>query len=269
VQVDEGRFGHGRTILETRVDRTPAGLVPADVHRYRPGIAEGATYTADVAAEQRRFLSRVFAWMFLGLALTGGVAYWISRIDGAVEWMSSHTAVLIVLVVAQLACVVGLSFLVNKVNATVAAALFLLYSVLTGVLFSFIFEVYTSGSIARTFFITAGTFGAFAVWGWVTHADLSRFGSILFMALFGLIIATVVNLFLSSSTLYWVTTFAGILIFCGLTAYDMQKIKKMNEVGNEGTDADRKEAIVGALALYLDFINLFLFLLRIFGSARS
>lgn len=231
-------------------------------------FAHGMSYE-QLAAEQRRFLSRVFAWMCGGLALTGGIAFWISTIDGAVAWFGDHTAVLIIVIVAQLACVLGLSFLVNKVNAQLAAALFLGYSVLNGITFSFIFEAYTSASIARTFFITAGTFGAFAVWGWLTQRDLSRLGSILFMALFGLIIASVVNIFWASSGLYWVTTFAGILIFCGLTAYDMQKLKALNQIGNEGTDADRKEAIIGALWLYLDFINLFLFLLRIFGSAKN
>jgi uncharacterized protein len=132
-----------------------------------------------------------------------------------------------------------------------------------------IFVLYTATSIASTFFVTAGTFGAMSMYGYFTKRDLTKMGSLLMMALIGLIIASVVNMFMASSTLYWITTYAGILIFVGLVAYDTQKIKEMNIIGNEGTDEDRKEAIMGALALYLDFINLFLYLLRLLGRRND
>jgi hypothetical protein len=231
---------------------------------HEPPVASSA-----VVAEERRFITRVFAWMGAGLTLTGGVAWYVASIDGAVDWLDRKAWVLVALVVAQFVCVGALAIFVSKFSSTVAGAIFLLYSVLNGITFSFVFAIFTTASIARTFFITAGMFGAFAVWGWVTKRDLTALGSIAFMALFGLILAMVVNIFWTSSGLYWLTTFAGVLIFSALTAYDIQKLKALNELGNEGTDADRKEAIVGALSLYLDFINLFLFLLRIFGSTKN
>ena len=225
--------------------------------------------SAAVIVEERRFIMRVFAWMGAGLTITGGIAWYVSSIDGAVDWLDANSWVLVALFIAQLVCVGALAGFVHRFSSTVAGAIFLLYAVLNGITFSLVFAIFTSGSIARTFFITAGMFGAFAVWGWMTKRDLTALGSIAMMALFGLILAMIVNLFWTSSGLYWLTTFAGVLIFSALTAYDMQKIKALNELGNEGTDADRKEAIVGALSLYLDFVNLFLFLLRIFGSTKD
>jgi FtsH-binding integral membrane protein len=131
---------------------------------------------------------------------------------------------------------------------------------------SIIFAVYTTASIAGTFFVTAGMFGAMAAIGWITKRDLSSLGSILFMALIGLILASIVNIFVANEALYWIITYAGVAIFCGLTAYDMQKIKKIQESGVDAySEQGKKAAVMGALALYLDFINLFLFLLRIFG----
>ena len=150
----------------------------------------------------------------------------------------------------------------------VAAGVFLLYAGLNGITFSLIFAVYTTTSIVSTFLITSAMFGALGLFGWTTKRDLSSIGSIAFMALFGLIAASIVNLFWANSTLYWVTTYAGVVIFSALTAYDMQKIKQLNSRGNTGTDEDRREAILGALTLYLDFVNLFLFFLRIFGRER-
>jgi hypothetical protein len=133
---------------------------------------------------------------------------------------------------------------------------------------SCIFIVYTASSIASTFFVTAGTFAVMSIYGYTTKTDLSKWGNILFMGLIGLIISSIANYFMQSETLYWITSYAGVLIFVGLTAYDTQKIKNMNIIGNEGSDDDHKEAIMGALTLYLDFINLFLYLLRIFGRRR-
>jgi FtsH-binding integral membrane protein len=170
--------------------------------------------------------------------------------------------------VAQLGLVVYLSGWIQNMSASKAMGIFILYSGLTGLTFSFIFLAYTMSSIASTFMVTAGTFAAMSIYGYTTKKDLTSWGSFLFMGLIGIIIASVVNIFLGSETIYWLVTYAGVLIFVGLTAYDTQKIKEMNILGNEGTEEDTKEAISGALRLYLDFINLFLMLLRIMGDRR-
>jgi hypothetical protein len=149
-----------------------------------------------------------------------------------------------------------------------ATGVFLLYAGLTGVTFSTLFVVYTSASITSTFLVTAGTFGAMSLYGYTTKKDLTSWGSFLFMGLIGLIIASVVNMFMQNSMMSTIISYVGVLIFVGLTAYDTQKIKEMNIIGNEGTDEDTKEAIQGALTLYLDFINLFLMLLRLMGDRR-
>jgi FtsH-binding integral membrane protein len=153
-------------------------------------------------------------------------------------------------------------------SASTATMIFIAYSALNGLTLSLIFVIYTAESIASTFFITAGTFAVMSIYGYTTKADLSKWGNLLFMGLVGILIASVVNIFLQDEMLYWITTYAGVLIFVGLTAYDTQKIKATNIIGNEGTEDDSKEAIMGALTLYLDFINLFLYLLRIFGRKK-
>jgi FtsH-binding integral membrane protein len=153
-------------------------------------------------------------------------------------------------------------------SAQRATIVFILYSVLNGLTLSIIFLIYTTGSIASTFFVTAGTFAVMSAYGYLTKSDLSKWGNILFMGLIGIIIASIVNYFMQSETLYAIITYIGVLIFVALTAYDTQKIKTMNIIGNEGTDEDKKEAIMGALTLYLDFINLFLYLLRLLGRRR-
>jgi uncharacterized protein len=223
-----------------------------------------ATYPA-LAVEERSFLTRVMGWMFTGLAITGVVAWAIGSSADAVAWFDDHFWIFLALIVAQFAAVAGLAFRIQRMSPPVAAAVFLGYSALNGVTFSMIFSVYTTTSIAGTFFVTSAMFAALALFGWTTKRDLSSVGSIAFMALIGLILASIVNLFWANGTLYWITTYAGVAIFSALTAYDMQKIKQMNVRGNVGTDDDKREAILGALALYLDFINLFLFILRIFG----
>ncbi|HVD26817.1 MAG TPA: Bax inhibitor-1/YccA family protein [Gaiellaceae bacterium] len=227
-----------------------------------------ATYPALVVEEERSFLVRVMGWMFTGLAFTGVVAWAIGTSEDAVAWFDDHPWVFIALIVAQLVLVAGLAFRIQNLSPQVAAAVFLGYAALNGVTFSMIFAVYTTASIAGAFFVTSAMFGALALFGWTTKRDLSSVGSIAFMALIGLILASVVNLFWANGTLYWITTYAGVAIFSALTAYDMQKIKELNVRGNTGTDADKREAILGALALYLDFINLFLFILRIFGRSK-
>jgi hypothetical protein len=220
-----------------------------------------------VARTDSNFLQRVFLWMFTGLALTGGVAAAIGASDTLLTDITESPGIIIGVIVAQLAIVFGLSFAINRISVGVATFLFLLYSATVGVTFAFIFELYTTQSIFTAFLITAGMFGALAVWGAVTDIDLSKVGSIAFMALIGLILATIVNVFWANSTLYWITTYAGVAIFAALTAYDMQKLTQINREGISG-DAAGRAAIMGALALYLDFINLFLFLLRIFGQQR-
>ena len=221
-----------------------------------------------VAREDSGFLQRVFLWMFVGLAITGGVAAAIGSSDQLLTDITQTPGIIIGVIVVQLGLVFGISFAINRISVGLATVLFLLYSATVGITFAFIFELYTTQSIFTTFLITAGMFGALAVWGALTDIDLSKVGSIAFMALIGLILATIVNIFWANSTLYWITTYAGVAIFAALTAYDMQKLKQINEQGLTG-DAEGRAAILGALTLYLDFINLFLFLLRIFGQERS
>ena len=217
-----------------------------------------------VAREDSGFLQRVFLWMFVGLAITGGVAAAIGSSDQLLTDITQSPGIIIGVIVVQLGIVFGISFAINRISVGLATVLFLIYSATVGITFAFIFELYTTQSIFTTFLITAGMFGALAVWGAITDVDLSKVGSIAFMALIGLILATIVNIFWANSTLYWITTYAGVLIFAALTAYDMQKLKQYAQAGGDSSGV----AIRGALALYLDFINLFLFLLRIFGQRR-
>jgi FtsH-binding integral membrane protein len=220
-----------------------------------------------VARTESNFLQRVFLWMFVGLGITGGVAALIGSSDTLLTDITQSPGIIIAVIVAQLGIVFGLSFAINRISVGMATFLFLLYSATVGITFAFIFELYTTQSIFTAFLITAGMFGALAVWGAITDIDLSKLGAIAFMALIGLILATIVNIFWANDTLYWITTYAGVGIFAALTAYDMQKLTQINREGISG-DAAGRAAIMGALALYLDFINLFLFLLRIFGQER-
>ena len=213
------------------------------------------------------FLVKVFGWMFAGLAVTGIAAAIIGQNDALLTEITENPVWFIGLIVVQLGLVITISAAINKLSPAVALGLFFLYAASVGVIFAFVFELYTTQSIFTTFLITAGMFGGVAVWGYVTKRDLSTMGTVLFMALIGLILATIVNVFVANEALYWITTYAGVIIFAGLTAYDMQKVKQFGEQGLTG-DAESRAAVLGALALYLDFINLFLFLLRIFGRSR-
>jgi FtsH-binding integral membrane protein len=215
------------------------------------------------------FLAKVFNWMAAGLGITGLVAFFTANTGLAMAIIASP--LFFVLIIAELGLVFYLSARIEKIQAGTATGLFVGYSVLNGLTLSVIFLSYTSSSIAGTFFITAGMFGAMAVYGLVTKRDLSGWGSFLFMGLVGIIIASIVNIFLKSSNVYWIISLLGVFIFTGLTAYDVQKIKRMGEEGimSQGGDAVRKGSIMGALALYLDFINLFLMLLRFFGGSRD
>jgi FtsH-binding integral membrane protein len=224
-----------------------------------------APLTATV--ETQGFLRRVFTWMFLGLLMTGIVAAIVGSSDSLLTSVTDNPLILMVVFLAQIGLVFTISGAINRLSPQVALTLFFAYSALNGVLFSFVFELYTAQSIFTTFLVTAAMFGTLALIGATTKADLTKFGPILIGLLVALIIATVVNIFVASSGLYWITTYAGILIFAGLTAYDMQKLVKFQQSGADEATQE-KVAIIGALSLYLDFINMFLFLLRIFGSSR-
>ena len=215
------------------------------------------------------FLAKVFNWMAMGLGLTGLIAYFTASSGLARAIVGSP--LFMILIIAELGMVFYLSARISKIQAATASGLFIGYSVLNGLTLSAVFLAYTSSSIAGTFLITAGMFGAMAIYGLVTKRDLSGLGSFLFMGLIGIIIASVVNIFLQSSGMSWMISFLGVLIFTGLTAYDVQKIKNMGEEGimSQGEEAIKKGSIMGALALYLDFINLFLMLLRFFGGSRD
>lgn len=218
---------------------------------------------------QSTLFRNVYIWMSLALLLTGITSIAVASSPGLLSLIYSGKYTFYGLLLAELALVWYLSARINKLSFSAATICFVIYSVLNGLTLSFIFLVYTSASIASTFFVTAGTFGAMALFGTVTKRDLSSWGSILIMAVVGLIIASVVNMFLGNEILYWVITYAGVLVFVGLTAYDAQKIKRMIQAhGNEINETTQKIALMGALSLYLDFINLFLYLLRILGSRR-
>jgi hypothetical protein len=220
----------------------------------------------DVSAAFPALMRKVYVWMTLALAITGFTAFGVATSPGILQAIFSNSVIFWALVIAEFALVIGVSAAINRLSLTTATLMFVLYSVLNGVLLSSIFVVYTATSIATVFFITAGTFGAMALIGYTTKADLSSMGKYMFMALIGLIIATVVNLFLKSSGLEMIISYVGVLVFVGLTAWDSQKIKQMLLQAPDAGEAAQKIALLGALSLYLDFINLFLYLLRIFGK---
>jgi len=226
-----------------------------------------STAIAPDRAEQAYFRD-VFAWMAVALAVTGGVAAAIGHDQRALNTLMTSGGgwVFIGLLVIELALVAGLVGLVQHMDTFTAAVTFLGYSALNGVTLSIIFAEFTTKSIFATFLVTAGMFAGFALFGAFTKIDMTSWGSFLMMMLFGQLIGLVVNLFWLNETLYWVTTAVGVLLFSALTAYDVQKLKRYEPDGDEQTV--RKEAIVGALALYLDFVNLFLYLLRIFGRRK-
>jgi uncharacterized protein len=229
----------------------------------QPGVGADAR-----AGSLSGFLGHVYQLMAAGLAVTGIVALLVASSQAAVEFFILNRGVLIALFVAQIVTVLAFSALAQRVSAVAAAAMFFGYAALTGITFSMIFLVYTSASIAGTFFVTAGAFAALSAYGAITKRNLDGMGSFLFMGLVGLILASVVNVFVGSSAIYWLTTFMGVIIFTGLTAYDTAKLKQLAATNDLSGDAGRKLALQGALTLYLDFINLFLMLLRFFGDRR-
>lgn len=214
-------------------------------------------------------MRKVYTWMALALAITGFTAYYVASSPAIMQAIFSNRILFWGLLIGELALVWIVSASINRLSLTTATAMFILYSVLNGVTLSFIFLTYTMTSITTVFFITAGTFAAMSLYGYFTKTDLSKMGQIMIMALIGLIIATIVNLFVKSSGLTMILSYIGVLIFVGLTAWDTQKIKQMLQMASDTGEAAQKIALMGALSIYLDFINLFLYLLRIFGSSRN
>lgn len=210
-------------------------------------------------------MRKTYLWMSMALVITGLTAYVVATNAAISSYLFMHSQLIWVLFLAEIGLVIGLSAAIRKISLSTATLMFVAYAALNGITFSSLFYVYTMGSLASTFFITAGTFGAMSLVGFFTKADLSSMGKILLMALIGLIIASVVNIFVASSGLEMLMTYLGVLIFVGLTAYDTQKIKQMFLMAPDASESTQKYAVLGALTLYLDFINLFLYLLRIFG----
>ena len=213
-------------------------------------------------------MRKVYVWMALALLITGMTAYYVAISPVLMNAILTNKVLLWGLLITEFALVVGVSAAINRLSLLTATLMFLLYSILNGATMSIIFLVYQFSSIATVFFITAGTFGTMAVIGYTTKKDLSSIGRILIMALIGIVIATVVNFFIKSDGLTMILSYIGVLVFVGLTAYDSQKIKQMLQQATDVDEGTKKIALLGALSLYLDFINLFLYLLRIFGRRR-
>ena len=220
------------------------------------------------ATEVGALMKSVYMWMTLALGVTGVVALYVSQSTELMYSIFSNSILFWGLIIGEFALVMIISARIHKMSFSTSLLLFLLYSLVNGLTLSVIFAVYTKESVATTFFVTAGTFGIMSLIGYFTKKDLSKLGGILFMLLIGLIIATVVNIFWANSTMYWIITYAGVLIFVGLTIYDTNKIKAMLEYHQGDEVVTQKIALMGALTLYLDFINLFLYLLRILGDRK-
>ena len=214
-------------------------------------------------------MRKVFVWMTLALAITGLTAYGVATSPAILSLIFSSKVTFFGLIIAEFALVFAISGAINRLSLSTATMLFILYSVINGATLSTIFFAFSVATIGKVFFITAGTFGAMALVGYTTKTDLTSMGKLLFMALLGIIIASVVNMFVGSSGLDLILSYVGVLVFVGLTAYDTQKIKQMCQAAPDAGESAQKLALIGALSLYLDFINLFLYLLRIFGNNRD
>lgn len=228
----------------------------------------GASHLYQDAALERTLMQRVFVWMTIGLGITGLASYLTLNNPSIFYAIATNKMLFWGLIIAELGLVMGLSGLINRISSAVATALFGVYAALNGVTMAFILALYTMESVATTFFVTAGTFGAMALYGYTTKRDLSSWGSMLRMALIGLIIAGVVNIFWGNSTMNLIISAVGVLIFVGLTAYDVNKIKALFAGAIEDNEEIKKISVLGALTLYLDFVNLFLYLLRFLGRRR-
>lgn len=227
-----------------------------------------AVDTTAYEGEIQLVFSQVYLLMTLGLVITGVVAAWVSTSPAMLRLIYTNWWAPLALFVVQIILVIALTAAITRLSTGVAVALFVGYAALLGVSLSAIFLVYTDASIATTFLVTGGTFGVMSIFGFVTKRDLTKMGSLLIMLLIGFVLGSLLNIFLNSSALYWILTYVGIGIFVGLIAYDTQKIKRMAASGLAGGRQRGGLVVMGALALYLDFINLFLLLLRIFGRNR-
>lgn len=220
-------------------------------------------------AAQSTLLRSVYVWMTLALVITGFVSMYVAQSYQLISFIFGNRLALWGMLIAELAVVFYLSARINSISFTKATVMFIIYSILNGATLASIFLVYTMSSIASTFFVAAGTFGVMALYGYITKSDLTRIGNICLMALIGLIIATLVSMFWQNSMLQMIITYVGVILFVGLTAYDSQKIKRLlTSDGIEVTEETQKIALLGALTLYLDFINLFLYLLRLLGDRK-
>ena len=214
-------------------------------------------------------MRKVYLWMTLALMITGITAAGVANSPNILALIYSSQVVMWGIIIAEFSLVIYISVRLEKLSLSTATTLFALYSILNGVMLSSIFLLYSTAIISKVFFITAGTFGVTALYGYATKKDLSSLGNILFMALIGLVIATVVNVFMKSAMFDLILSYIGVIIFVGLTAWDSQKIKHMMMVQQDADESAQKLALIGALSLYLDFINLFLYLLRIFGRSND
>lgn len=221
------------------------------------------------AVSESSFISDVYRWMALGLFMSAGASWWLMTQPALMQLIFTRQILFFGIIIAELALVIWLTAAARTMSAGLATGLFLLYSFLNGVTLTAILLVYTATSVLTTFGVTAATFGFFSVYGATTKKDLTNVGSLCAMGLLGFVIASVVNIFLKSSTMGWILTFAGIALFLGLIAYDTQKLKAIHAMGFESEESKKRVAILGALTLYLDFINLFILLLRLFGRRRD
>lgn len=232
-------------------------------------MTENPFYVSEQSLTQTvsNVMKRVYLNMTLALLVTAITSWWAVSSGMFMQFIFSNTWAMWGLLIGEVVLVIAITGAINRLSSTAATALFYLFAIVNGLALSPIYFAYTAGSLAKTFLITAGTFGAMSIYGYFTNKDLSKMGSILFMALIGLIICSVVNIFTKSDTMSWIISFVGVLIFIGLTAWDTQKIKQMAAMSPNASDG--RLATIGALSLYLDFINLFLYLLRFFGASRD
>ena len=220
-----------------------------------------------VARSEQTFLRQVFAWMFAAMALTTGVAVWFHADHTfSQSYLQAHSGLFLVAIFAQLGLVIALQAAINRISARTAALLFFVYAALTGAVFSVILTEFTSGTVVGAFAGAAGVFGGMALWGYTTQRDLSGWGGILFGALIGIVVASIVFVFVGGTTFNLILGWGGVIIFSGLTAFQMQMLKRQAQAGFGDAAVAEKAAIIGALRLYLSFVNLFISLLRIFGG---
>jgi uncharacterized protein len=230
-------------------------------------ILRSPEYQAELAA-QRTFMARVYSWMTIGLLATALTALVVASSKDMMRTIFGSGGY-IILIIAELAIAFGFRYALRTVPLALAAAMFLVYSVLNGATLAIVFLIYTPASVTATFFITAGMFAGISAYGYVTKRSLASVGSFCIMGVWGLIIASIVNIFLGSGGLDWLISFVGVVVFTGLSAYHTQVLKQGYADGEPGSDTNRKYALLGAFALYLDFVNLFLYLLRFMGSRRD